>query len=237
MRIITQLIRIIVAEDMDVLREHFCKLINNESDMSLIGVASSGKEVLRLVSELTSPPDIILMDIEMDVKHDGIMTAQKVLELYPNIRIIFLTVHEDEETIFSAFDTGAVDYVLKTSTSEAIIQSIRSAQTGLVQVRPEVAYKIKNEFSRIRRNQEALMAATLLLSQMTPSELAVLNLLLKDMKIAQIAKERQVELSTIKTQINMILKKFDKKRTKEVTALLRELNVTSFIQSRLGGGS
>lgn len=237
MRDITQLIRIIVAEDMDVLREHFCKLINNETDMSLIGAASNGKEVLKLVSELTTPPDIILMDIEMDVKHDGIMTAQKVLELYPNIRIIFLTVHEDEETIFRAFDTGAVDYVLKTSTSEVIIQSIRSAQTGLVQVRPEVAYKIKNEFSRIRRNQEALMAATLLLSQMTPSELAVLNLLLKDMKIAQIAKERQVELSTIKTQINMILKKFDKKRTKEVTALLRELNVTSFIQSRLGAGS
>lgn len=236
MRDITELIRIIVAEDMDVLREHFCKLISHEKDMDVIGQASSGKEVLRLVSELGAP-DIILMDIEMDVKHDGIMTAQKVLEQYPDTRIIFLTVHEDEETIFSAFDTGAVDYVLKTSTSEAIIQSIRSAQSGLVQVRPEVAYKIKNEFSRIRRNQEALMAATLLLSQMTPSELAVLNLLLKDMKIAQIAKERQVELSTIKTQINMILKKFDKKRTKEITALLRELNVTSFIQNRLGGGA
>lgn len=235
MRDITELIRIIVAEDLDVLREHFCKLIGNESDMSVIGQAASGKEVLQLISELGTP-NIILMDIEMDVKHDGIMTAQKVLEQHPNIRIIFLTVHEDEETIFSAFDTGAVDYVLKTSSSEAIIQSIRSAHAGLVQVRPEVAYKIKNEFSRIRRNQEALMAATLLLSQMTPSELAVLDLLLKDMKIAQIAKERQVEQSTIKTQINMILKKFDKKRTKEVTALLRELNVTSFIESRLRGG-
>ncbi|MCQ6561757.1 response regulator transcription factor [Paenibacillus mendelii] len=230
-----ELIRIIVAEDLDVLREHFCKLIQHEEDLSVIGQAASGKEVLRLIAEL-GPPDIILMDIEMDVKHDGIMTAKKVLEQHPETRIIFLTVHEDEETVFSAFDTGAVDYVLKTSTSEAIVQSIRSAHSGLVQVRPEVAYKIKNEFSRIRRNQEALMAATLLLSQMTPSELAVLNLLLKDMKIAQIAKERQVEQSTIKTQINMILKKFDKKRTKEVTALLRELNVTSFIQSRLGGG-
>ncbi|NIK77809.1 DNA-binding NarL/FixJ family response regulator [Paenibacillus castaneae] len=236
MRDITELIRIIVAEDMDVLRDHFCKLISQEKDMSIIGRAASGKEVLALVAELGAP-DIILMDIEMDVKHDGIMTAQKVLEKHPDTRIVFLTVHEDEETIFSAFDTGAVDYVLKTSSSEAIVQSIRSAHSGVVSVRPEVAYKIKNEFSRIRRNQEALMAATLLLSQMTPSELAILNLLLKDMKIPQIAKERQVELSTIKTQINMILKKFDKKRTKEVTALLRELNVTSFIQNRLGGGS
>ncbi|MEW9701402.1 response regulator [Paenibacillus sp. SI8] len=230
----TSRIRIIVAEDLDVLREHFCTLIDDEDDLTMIGQASSGKDVLRLIAELGAP-DIILMDIEMDMKHDGIITAQKVLELYPNTRIIFLTVHEDDETVFSAFETGAVDYVLKTSSSEAIIGSIRSAYKGNVQVWPEFAYKIKNEFSRIRRNQETLLKATLILSQMTPSELAILDLLLKELKITEIAKQRQVELSTIKSQINVILKKFNKKRTKEVTALLRELNVTPFLQKARGG--
>ncbi|WP_216625134.1 response regulator transcription factor [Paenibacillus phytorum] len=227
-------IRIIVAEDLDVLREHFCELIDREDDLKVIGQVSSGKEVLKLIAELGAP-DLILMDIEMEMRHDGILTAQKVLELHPQTRIVFLTVHEDDETVFSAFETGAVDYVLKTSSSEAIIQSIRSAHAGNVQVRPEFAYKIKNEFSRIRRNQESLLHSTLILSQMTPSELVILDLLLKDMKITEIAKERQVELSTIKSQINVILKKFNKKRTKEVTIMLRELNVTPFIQKARGG--
>ncbi|NOU66276.1 response regulator [Paenibacillus sp. LMG 31461] len=227
-------IRIIVAEDLDVLREHFCSLITEEEDLTVIGQAASGKEVLQLLNQVGAP-DIILMDIEMDMKHDGIITAQKVLDQYPQVRIIFLTVHEDDETVFSAFETGAVDYVLKTSSSTAIIQSIRSSYAGNVQVRPEFAYKIKNEFSRIRRNQETLLMATLIISQMTPSELSILELLLKEMKITEIAKERQVELSTIKSQINMILKKFNKKRTKEVTAMLRELNITPFIHKARGG--
>jgi DNA-binding NarL/FixJ family response regulator len=220
-------IRILVAEDLDVLREHFCLLIEQTEGMILVGQASSGKEVLSLVPQLR--PDIILMDIEMDMKHDGIITAQKVLAQFPETKIIFLTVHEDDETVFSAFETGAVDYVLKTSSVGEIINSIRTAYQGKVQIRPEVAYKIKNEFTRIRRNEETFRKSIQILYQLTPSELAILDLLLKDMKITEIAKERQVELSTIKSQINLILKKFNKKRTKEVTAMLRDSDIIPYI--------
>ncbi|MCS7461698.1 response regulator transcription factor [Paenibacillus doosanensis] len=226
-------IRVIVAEDLDVLRDHFCELISRERDMEIVAQASSGKQVLQLLQEKQA--DIIVMDIEMDMKHDGIITAQKVLLQYPYMKIVFLTVHEDDETVFNAFETGAVDYVLKTSSPEEIISSIRNAYDGIVLIRPEFSYKIKNEFSRIRRNEESLLKATIILSQMTPTELEILELLLKDMKVAEIAKYRQVELSTIKSQINMILKKFNKKRSKEVTAMLRDLNVQQLIHKVRGG--
>lgn len=225
-------IRIMVAEDLDVLREHFCQLIARESDMTVVAQASSGKQVLQHLQEHQA--DIVVMDIEMDMKNDGIITAEKVLIQYPHMKIIFLTVHEDDETVFNAFETGAVDYVLKTSSPEVIISSIRNSYDGIVQIRPEFSYKIKNEFSRIRRNEESLLQATIILSQMTPTELEILELLLKDMKIAEIAKFRQVELSTIKTQINVILKKFNKKRSKEVTAMLRDLNVQHLIHKVRG---
>ncbi|GAA4843296.1 response regulator transcription factor [Paenibacillus vulneris] len=225
-------IRILVAEDLDVLREHFCELISRETDMTVVAHASSGKQVLQRLLEHQA--DIVVMDIEMDMKNDGILTAEKVLALYPHMKIIFLTVHEDDETVFNAFETGAVDYVLKTSSPEVIISSIRNSYDGIVQIRPEFSYKIKNEFSRIRRNEESLLKATIILSQMTPTELEILELLLKDMKIAEIAKHRQVELSTIKTQMNVILKKFNKKRSKEVTAMLRELNVQHLIHKVRG---
>ncbi|MFE5321940.1 response regulator [Paenibacillus sp. NPDC056579] len=226
-------IRIIVAEDLDVLRNHFCQLIGREEDMNVVGQAASGKQVLQLLKEHEA--DIIVMDIEMDMKHDGIITAQKVLLSYPHLKIIFLTVHEDDETVFNAFETGAVDYVLKTSPPEEIIRSIRSSYDGIVQIRPEFSYKIKNEFSRIRRNEESLLKATIILSQMTPTELEIMELLLKDMKVAEIARFRQVEQSTIKSQINLILKKFNKKRSKEVTQMLRDLNIHQLIHKVRGG--
>jgi len=227
-------IRVVIAEDLDVLRDHFGELVDGEADMEVVGLAASGKQAVQFALE--KAPDVILMDIEMEVKHAGIAAAQTVLEQSPRIRIVFLTVHEDDETVFNAFETGAVDYVLKTSSSEEIVAAIRSAHQGISQIRPEIAYKVKNEFARIRKNQAILFDATLILSQLTPTETEILDLLMKEMKIGEIAKHRRVELSTIKSQINVILKKFKKKRTKEVVALLRQLNVTPLLYKPRGGG-
>lgn len=224
----SQPIRVVVVEDIDLLREHFCSLVNNETDMEVVGQASSGEQFWQLIQQVDA--DVVLMDIELEVKHDGIIAAKKILKHKPNIRIVFLTVHEDDETVFSAFETGAVDYVLKTVDSSEIVKSIRSAKMGLSQVRPEIAYKIRNEFIRIRQNEENLFNAMKIMSQLTPTEIEVLHLLLKDLKTNEIAKKRQVEVSTIKSQINVILKKFKKKRSKEVIALLKELNLVQFIQ-------
>jgi two-component system vancomycin resistance associated response regulator VraR len=217
-----------VAEDLELLREHFRRLIEKEEDMLIVGTASSGKQAIELAAQ--TEPDVILMDIEMDMKNDGIIAAKHILEQLPNIRIVFLTVHEDDETVFNAFETGAVDYVLKSSPSAEIVKSIRSAKRGESPIRPEIAYKIRSEFSRIRKNQAKLFEAMTILQQLTPTELEIVDLLLVNKKIADIAKIRQVEMSTIKSQINVILKKFNKRRTKEVTALLRELNATRFFQ-------
>lgn len=224
-----QPIRVVVAEDLDVLREHFCSLIMQEADMALAGQANSGKSVLQLLERSETLPHVILMDIEMDVKHDGIITAQAILGRYPQIKIVFLTMHEDDETIFSAFETGAVDYVLKTNGAQVIINGIRSAYQGISQIRPEIAFKIKNEFARIRKTEEGLYKASVILSQLTPTEVEILDLMLKEMKVHEMARHRQVEVSTIKSQINMLLKKFKKKRSKEVVALLRELNATPLL--------
>ncbi|MFD0678931.1 MULTISPECIES: response regulator [unclassified Paenibacillus] len=217
-------IRVLVAEDLEVLREHFCQLVKKEADFELVGQASSGKEAYAIAS--IEPLDVILMDIEMDVKHDGIIAAKRILDEFPHIRIVFLTVHEDDETVFGAFEAGAIDYVLKTAASSEIVKSIRMARDGISPIRPEIAYKIRNEFTRIRKNQANMFDAMSILSQLTPTEMEIIELLLKDQKVQEIAQTRQVELSTIKSQINVILKKFHKKRSKEVVKLLQELNVT-----------
>ncbi|WP_248926050.1 response regulator transcription factor [Paenibacillus hamazuiensis] len=220
----TEPIRVLIAEDLEVLREHFAQLVRGESGLTLVGQASSGKEACLMAR--TYRPDVILMDIEMDVKHDGIMAAKTILEELPGTRIVFLTVHEDDETVFGAFEAGAVDYVLKTAQPAEIVNSIYSAKAGNSPIRPEIAYKIRSEFTRIRRSEAKMFEAMTLLSQLTPTEMEIVDLLLEDRKITEIAQARNVEISTVKTQINGILRKFGKRRTKEVTRLIRELNVT-----------
>ncbi|MGZ7440283.1 response regulator [Paenibacillus sp. TH7-28] len=221
-------IRVLVVEDFDILNEHFRSMVDTAEDMQLVGHAFSGKAACDMVERLK--PDVVLMDIEMDFKHDGILAAKKTIQAHPDVRIIFLTVHEDDETVFSAFDSGAVDYVLKTTEEHEILDSIRMAYNGSSPIRPKIAYKIRNEFRRIRHNQESLLDSINILSQLTPTEMEIIDLLLKHKKISEIAAERQVEMSTIKSQINILLKKFKKSRTKEIVNLINEMGAVPFFR-------
>lgn len=219
-----EIIRTIVVEDLDVLRLHFCNILKNTQGIALVGQASSGKQALQLVKE--QPVDVVLMDIEMDFKHDGIITAKTLISEHSNIKIVFLTIHEDDETVFKAFETGAVDYVLKSSPSKEIISSIRSAYYGKSPIRPEIAFKIRNEFSRIKKNEASIIEVMNTIAQLTPSQREIIALLLKGMKLSEVANIRCVEESTIKSQVNDILKKFNKKRTKEVISIINELKLS-----------
>ncbi|MGG4035924.1 response regulator transcription factor [Paenibacillus cisolokensis] len=228
MQPVSKPIHVLVVEDFDILNEHFRTIVDSAEDMKLVGYAFSGKAACDMIERLK--PDVVLMDIEMDFKHDGILAAKKAIQVHPDVRIIFLTVHEDDETVFSAFDSGAMDYVLKTAEEHEILDSIRMAYNGSSPIRPEIAYKIRNEFRRIRHNQESLLDSINILSQLTPTEMEIINLLLKNKKISEIAAERQVEISTIKSQINILLKKFNKSRTKEIVNLINEMGAVPFFR-------
>lgn len=223
----SMIIRVLVVEDFDILNEHFRLMVDTAEDMELVGHAFSGKAACDMVERLK--PDVVLMDIEMDFKHDGILAAKNDSDVSGRADH-FLTVHEDDETVFSAFDSGAVDYVLKTAEEHEILDSIRMAYNGSSPIRPEIAYKIRNEFRRIRHNQESLLDSINVLSQLTPTEMEIIDLLLKHKKISEIAAERQVEMSTIKSQINILLKKFNKSRTKEIVNLINEMGAVPFFR-------
>lgn len=216
-------IGLIVADDLAILRDHFCSIINGEKDMKVLAQASSGKQAVQLAAELK--PDLMLMDIEMDMRHDGIFAAQEILAANPEIRIVFLTIHEDDDTVFNAFEVGAVDYILKTIDSSELVAGIRAAYRRNSPIRPEIASKIRNEFSRIRRNESRIFDAMSIVSSLTPSEKAIITLLLQGKKPTEITAIRNVELTTIKSQINVILKKFNKNRTKEIVKMIKDMNI------------
>lgn len=218
-------INVIIAEDHEILRQDFSEMIEGSERMNLLGSVATGDEAVELA--MHTAPDVILMDIEMASHQDGIEAAHRLAALKPNIGVIFLTVHEDDETIYKAYTlSNARDYLVKSAEHAEILRAIEDAYEEQTRGSSSMASKLQSEFSRLKQTETSLLFFMNILSQLTQAEREIIKLLLKDCKVEEIARLRMVEPVTIKSQINTLLKKFGMKRTKEIANLIRKLNVT-----------
>ena len=217
------MIRILVAEDFDLLREDLCDILNQQPDMTVAGSAGSGRDIEALA--LSTECDLILMDIEMESTTAGIRATEHILEQKPGLKVIFLTAHETDNMILTSMGAGAVDYIVKGCDDSELLLHIRSAVRG----RPMLDAKIQNtllkEYSRLRSSERSLLFFISTVSQLTAAERELVRLLLEDKKVKEIAAIRCVEVVTVKTQIKSLLRKFGCTRTREIVATIRELNV------------
>ena len=122
------MINILVAEDFDIIREDLCATLSAQEDMCVVGQASSGAEAVALAD--ATDCEVILMDIEMETTTAGIQAAERILEKYPGLLIIFLTAHETENMILPSMGAGAVDYIVKGCSDEELLTHIRAAAAG-----------------------------------------------------------------------------------------------------------
>ena len=224
-------IRVMIAEDMEPIRKKYVKMIDAAPDMEVAADVGSGEEAVQLAA--ARRPDIVLMDIEMETPDAGIRAAQRILQQNPRIKIIILTVYEEDELIFTAFQLGVCDYILKNAASEDVLKSIRDAYRDNSPLRPEIAAKILGEFKRVRSYETSFLYAVNIVSSLTTTELEILELLLQHKTRRQICALRHVEMSTVKTQIHNILQKFGKKNIEEVVALIDQMNLHDFIFKRV----
>lgn len=217
------MIRILVAEDVDLLREDLCEALNQKDDMMVVGSASSGKGIEDLA--LNTQFDIILMDIEMETITAGIRAVERILEKKPDAKVIFLTVHETENMILTSMGAGAVDYIVKGCDEATLLRHIREAAAGRSVLDERIQSLLMKEYSRLRRSERSLLFFITTVSQLTTAERELIRLLLEGMKIREIAAFRCVEVVTVKTQIKSLLRKFGCNRTREIIELIRDLNV------------
>jgi len=221
---LSEQIKIIIAEDFPLLLEDLKETLEKVEDMMVVGGALTGKEVIRKAE--TIDHDLILMDIEMENINDGIDAAEEILGKNPNDRIIFLTAHETQKMILSAMGTGAIDYIVKGTEEPLIIQHIRDAYNGETVLAEKIQSIVLKEYKRLRQTEESLLFFINHLSTLTKSEKEIIGLLLENKKVKEIAAARYVEVVTIKSQINGLLKKLGATRTKEIIKNIKELNLS-----------
>jgi len=219
------MIKVIIAEDNDILRQDFSEMIELCPHMELLGAASTGAEAVELSMQYDA--NIILMDIEMESHQDGIEAAGRLSAMKPELGVIFLTVHEDDETIYKAYTlNNARDYLVKSAEHAEILHSIEGAFKDQTHGSPSKASKLQSEFSRLKQTENSLLFFMGILSQITQAEREIIKLLLQSYKVEEIAQIRMVEAVTIKSQINTLLKKFNMRRTREIVSLIHKLNIS-----------
>lgn len=209
-----QKIKVIIADDLTSISNRIKNILEKDGRFEILGVANNGYEAV-LLSTLHKP-DILLLDIEMEEKDSGLKVAKELLSQFKNLKIIILTIHEQDHYLFSAFEFGVSDYLLKDASPKEIIKSLIDTYHNQNSINPRVANKLLQEFSRVKRSEQELINYLDIFKSLTPTEIEILKLFSKNYDRKQICELRHIEMSTLKTEINSILKKFNAKRIKDV---------------------
>ncbi|MFI3168034.1 MAG: response regulator transcription factor [Bacillota bacterium] len=216
-------IRVIIAEDMDIIRENYIEELQKDSMIEIVGASASGSGAVELFKQHGA--DIVLMDVEMESQTAGIVSASKICEMSADVKVIFLSVREDDQTIIASLSTGAVDYLVKTNDYEKIIAHIKKAYFDKVEMELGIQRCMRDEFWRLTKSNHEILLFTKKIATLTQAEREIIGCLLENMKLKDIAKSRFVELVTIKTQIGQLLRKFGATRSKEIVSKIRELKI------------
>ena len=220
------MIRVVIVDDMQEIREYLHDIITESAeDIEVAAFAASGREAVEVV--LREKPDVVLMDVQMETRTAGVTAIDAIHKAAPEIRCIVLTIHENDEYLFRAYQAGASDYIIKTMAPEAIVSAIRDVYENELLLRPQVAKKFIQEYRRLQANQSQVQEALQVMLLLSAAEYEVLRLINDGYSYRDIARLRFVEESTIRSQANHILRKFNKKRMRDVVAMLRDLNILS----------
>ncbi|MDI4649849.1 response regulator transcription factor [Cohnella hashimotonis] len=226
------IIKVLIVEDDNLIAKRYQMILSKDPQIACVGRAASGYEGTMLAALYR--PDIILMDIELEDKQAGMRATSEILAYMPEIKVVMLTVCETDDAVFRAFELGVTNYLLKNMPADAILSAVKDAYYDMPSLHANIAGKITREFKRIKTAEDSLLRNFHILTMLTPTELEVLDLLLKDYNRQEICKMRHVEPSTLKSQVHSILKKFGKDSVQEVTAVLRELHIPEILAQRKG---
>ena len=224
-----RVIKILIAEDVQPIREYLNMVLSHEPDMQVMAAVDSG--VAAIEKALATGPDVVLMDLEMETPRAGVDAIRALSDKAPEISCVVLTHFEDSETVFAAFEAGAVDYVLKNSSAAEILEAVRAAAQDRSPIRSQIAKLIRAEFQAMRSERASLTATLNIVYKLTPTELSLLRLLAEGKTQKEIARIRHVELSTIRTHIGNILKKFNEPTARDVVKKLKSLGIFEIFTS------
>jgi DNA-binding NarL/FixJ family response regulator len=194
-------IKIIVADDHQIVREGLVSLINKQTNMEIVGEVEDGRAAVKLTSELK--PDVVVMDISMP-DLNGIEATRQILSDNSNVNIIGLSIHSDRRFITRMLAAGAKGYLLKDCAFDELALAINSVQQNKFYLSPQITGVVVENILQNELSQEPSR-----LNLLTTREREVLQLLAEGKSTKHIANDLHVSVKTIETHRQNLMKKLD----------------------------
>ena len=207
--------KIVLADDHPLLRKALKDLLEKENDFAIVGEAGDGEEAVKLVTEAS--PDVVIMDISMP-NLDGLQATQQIKARCPNVAVLVLTVHTDDECILEILQAGAAGYIIKSAFGDEVVQAIRAVVTGEMVLSPSIGQRLLKQAARYPTRPILLEAG----EKLSTRELEVFKLTARGLSNKDIALALGIKLRTVKGHLTDIFSKLRvASRTEAVIAGLR----------------
>ncbi len=205
------MIRIVLADDHEIVRSGLKMLIESAPDMKVVGEAADGEQAYELVAR--EKPDILLMDISMPPGQSGLVACGRITQDHPNTRIIVVTMFAEPEYLYFTLQGGAAGYLLKNSSSEELVSAIRMVQGGGTYIHPKMVESLTRQlFSSSGEGEDVSY------KQLTTRELEILQLLAKGHTNKEVSEKIYLSIKTVEAHRSKIYAKLGFKTRADLVA-------------------
>ncbi|MBW7456537.1 response regulator [Paenibacillus sepulcri] len=212
-------IKVLIADDHQLFREGLKRILNMEDDLEVIGECNDGIQVLEFCNE--NKPEVVLMDINMPIEN-GVVATERLRDIFPDVKVIILSIHDDESYVFETLRKGASGYLLKDMEAEALANAIRSVVSGYAYIHPKVTGKLINQLRRMTYLDEIGSTSGAAASReagvkfvpsennpLTRREAEVLRLMAEGKSNKMIGEYLFISEKTVKNHVSSILQKME----------------------------
>ncbi|MEW6670337.1 MAG: response regulator transcription factor [Thermodesulfobacteriota bacterium] len=203
-------IKVVIADDHTIVRKGLCALLVGQDDIDVVGEAENGREALKQVEKLM--PDVVLLDISMPGLN-GLETTRQLKKKFPKLRILILTMHDNEEYIFETLRAGASGYLVKRSAPNELISAIKAVCRGDSFLSPSISRRVIETYVRGGSREDSDEAY----NKLTAREREILQLIAEGRLNREIAEMLHISIKTVETHRAHIVEKLHIRNTAELT--------------------
>ncbi|MFQ5610657.1 MAG: response regulator [Anaerolineae bacterium] len=197
-------INLVLVDDHAMVRAGTRQLLERQPDINVVGEAADGLEAIQLAHDLQ--PDLVVMDVRMP-KMSGVEATRRIKEENPDLAVLVLTAHDDDEYVFALLQAGANGYLLKTAETEELIKAIRTVVAGQSSLDPAVAGKVVAQFASGRPLPDSLANVQNEYDGLTERELQILQLVGQGLTNKEIGQQLFISDRTVQAHLSNIFSK------------------------------
>ncbi|MHA0855438.1 response regulator [Paenibacillus sp. CMAA1364] len=205
-------IKVIIVDDHAVVRSGLRAVLDAHPHITVIGEAADGLSCIKQSLELN--PDIVLMDLSFPNGRDGLYTTRELLQSMPEVKVVILTMHDDEQYLFRALKAGASGYILKSAPLTELVTAISQVQQGLVYLHPSATKKVIQGYLQGQAREPKDLFESL-----TEREKEILSLVAKGYTNKEVAELLLISVKTVENHKGNIMEKLQLDNRRELIKL------------------